>query len=165
MGVTLALQNHKPLIKDHNDVIRMVREINSPNLQICLDAPLMPDKSLETMREAAQAVGSMQVMSHFGGEFNRNPDGSITGVDRIDGVITGTTNQYYTDFASAMSEIGYRGYTSYELCHQLPVINGQTVGIEFADKNAQLAVEFMRTIIKEAYAKKPAAAALQPVAA
>ncbi len=95
MGVILALQNHKPLIKDHNDVICMVREVNSPHLQICLDAPLMPDKSLAAMREAAQAVGSMQVMSHFGGEFDRNPDGSITGVDRIDGVITGTTNQYY----------------------------------------------------------------------
>ncbi len=63
-----------------------------------------------------------------------------------------------------MSEIDYRGYTSYELCHQLPVINGETVGIEFADKNAQLAVEFMRTIIKEAYAKKPSAV-LQPMAA
>jgi len=102
MGVTLALQNHKPLIKDHRDVLRMVREVNSPHLKICLDAPLMPDKSAATMREAAQAVGSLQVMSHFGGEFARNPDGSITGVDRIDGVVTGETNQYYRDFARAM---------------------------------------------------------------
>jgi len=60
----------------------MVREVNSPHLKICLDAPLMPDKSLAAMREAAQAVGPLQVMSHFGGEFDRNPDGSITGVDR-----------------------------------------------------------------------------------
>jgi sugar phosphate isomerase/epimerase len=148
MGVTLALQNHKPLIKDHHDVLRMVREVNSPNLKICLDAPLMPDKSLAAMREAAQSVGSMQVMSHFGGEFDRNADGTITGVDRIDGVITGETNQYYRDFARAMREIGYHGYTSYELCHQLPVVNGETVGIEFAHKNAQLAAEFMREIIK-----------------
>ena len=52
MGVTLALQNHKPLIKDHRDVLRMVREVNSPHLKICLDAPLMPDKSAAAMREA-----------------------------------------------------------------------------------------------------------------
>jgi len=156
MGVTLALQNHKPLIKDHRDVLRMVREVNSPHLQVCLDAPLMPDKSPAAMREAAQAVGSMQVMSHFGGEFDRNPDGSITGVDRIDGVVTGETNQYYRDFARAMREIGYQGYLSYELCHQLPVVNGATVGIEFAHKNAQLAAEFMREIIRTEYAKKPA---------
>jgi sugar phosphate isomerase/epimerase len=156
MGVTLALQNHKPLIKDHNDVLRMVNEVNSPHLQVCLDAPLMPDKSLAAMREAAHAVGPRQVMSHFGGEFDRNPDGSITGVDRIDGVVTGETNQYYRDFARSMREIDYHGYTSYELCHQLPVVNGQTVGIEFAHKNAQLAVEFMREIIRSEYAKKPA---------
>jgi sugar phosphate isomerase/epimerase len=156
MGVTLALQNHKPLIKDHHDVLRMVREVNSPHLKICLDAPLMPDKSAGAMRAAAQAVGALQVMSHFGGEFDRNPDGSITGVDRIDGLITGETNQYYHDFARAMNEIGYNGYTSYELCHQLPVVNGETVGIEFAHKNAQLAAEFMREIIKAEYSKKPA---------
>jgi sugar phosphate isomerase/epimerase len=155
MGVTLALQNHKPLIKDHHDVLRMIREVNSPHLKICLDAPLMPDKSAGVIREAAKAVGSLQVMSHFGGEFDRNPDGSITGVDRIDGLITGETNQYYHDFARAMNEIGYNGYASYELCHQLPVVNGETVGIEFAHKNAQLAAEFMGEIIKAEYSKKP----------
>jgi sugar phosphate isomerase/epimerase len=154
-GVTLALQNHKPLINDHRDVLRMVSEVNSPHLKVCLDAPLMPDKNAEAIREAALAVGSMQVMSHFGGEFDRNPDGSITGVDRIDGVITGETNQYYRDFARAMREIGYEGYTSYELCHQLPVIDGETVGIEFAHKNAQLAAEFMREIIRTEYAAGP----------
>ncbi len=55
-----------------------------------------------------------------------------------------------------MHEIGYRGYISYELCHQLPVVNGETVGIEFAHKNAQLAAEFMREIIKADYSTKPA---------
>ena len=155
MGVTLALQNHKPLIKNHHDVLRMVREVNSPHLQVCLDVPLMPDKSAATIRAAAREVGALQVMSHFGGEFDRNPDGSIKGVDRIDGVVTGETNQYYRDFAQAMREIGYRGYISYELCHQLPVVNGETVGIEFAHKNAQLAAEFMRGIIQTEYAKHP----------
>lgn len=146
-GVTLALQNHRPLIKDHNDVLRMVREVDSPHLQVCLDAPLMPDKSLATIRQAARAVGSRQVMSHFGGEFERQPDGSIKGVDRHDGVIQGETNQYYKDFVRAMHEIGYQGYISYELCHQLPVVNGQTVDIEFAHHNAQLAAQFMRQLI------------------
>jgi len=166
MGVTLALQNHKPMIKDHRDVLRMVREVDSPHLKICLDAPLMPDKSLSAMREAAQAVGSMQVMSHFGGEFDRNSDGSITGVDRIDGIVTGETNQYYRDFVRAMHEISYAGYISYELCHQLPVVNGDTVGIEFAHKNARLAAEFMRQIIRDEYANKPAITARsEPVSA
>ncbi|MGO8697301.1 MAG: sugar phosphate isomerase/epimerase family protein [Limisphaerales bacterium] len=149
-GVTLALQNHRPVIRDYEDVLRMVREVNSPHLKVCLDAPLMLDKSRKAMAVAAHAVGPLQVLSHFGGEFERQPDGSIRGYERNDGVIEGETNQYYLDFAAAMNSIGYEGYTSYELCHQLPVIDGQTVGIEFADQNAQLAAEFMRQIIAAA---------------
>jgi len=47
-----------------------------------------------------------------------------------------------------MKEIGYQGYVGYELCHPLPVIKGQTVGVEFAEKNAQLAAEFMKGLIQ-----------------
>jgi sugar phosphate isomerase/epimerase len=155
-GVTLALQNHPPLIKDHNDVLRMVREVDSPHLQVCLDAPLMKDKSAAAMNEAARAVGGRQVMSHFGGEFERLPDGSIRGFERNDGVIGEDTREYYTDFARAMRDIGYKGYVSYELCHDLPKENGQTVGVEFAHKNARLAAEFMRQIIDQTSAREKA---------
>src|SRR5215471_13819148 len=102
-GVTLALQNHRPVIKDWPDVLRMVKEVNSPALQVCLDAPLMLDKSADSMRAAARAVGSLQVLSHFGGEFERRADGSIRGFERNDGVVEGETNQYYQDFVAAMS--------------------------------------------------------------
>ena len=47
-----------------------------------------------------------------------------------------------------MKEIGYNGYIGYELCHQLPVVNGQTVDIEYAHENAKLAAEFMRNLIE-----------------
>jgi sugar phosphate isomerase/epimerase len=147
-GVTLALQNHRPVIKDHNDVLRMVREVNSPHLKVCLDAPLMLDKSAGAMLEAARAVGPLQALSHIGGEFERRADGSIRGYERHDGVVGGETNQYYRDFVAAMRDIGYDGYFSYELCHQLPLENGQTVGIEFAHRNAELAAEFMREMFK-----------------
>jgi len=134
-GVTLALQNHKPVIKDYQDVLRMVREVNSPHLKVSLDAPIMADKSPENIRRAAKAVGSLQVLSHFGGEYERGPDGKVEGA------------KFYPHFIRAMREIGYNGYIGYELCHPLPVVNGQTVGIEYAEKNAQLAAEFMRGLI------------------
>ncbi len=165
VGVTLALQNHKPLITDHRDVLRMVDEVDSPFLQVCLDAPLMPDKSAEAMMEAARAVGSRQILSHFGGEFDRNANGEIIGVDRIDGIVVGETKQYYRDFTRAMRAIGYTGYTSYELCHQLPVVEGETVGIEFAHHNAKLAAEFMREIIAEEYAQPADASSKEQIAA
>jgi len=50
-------------------------------------------------------------------------------------------------------DIGYRGYAGFELCHPLPVVNGKTVGIDFVDKNSQLAAEYMRGILAEAKRK------------
>jgi len=153
-GVTLALQNHPPLIRDHHDVLRMVKEVGSPRLQVCLDAPLMKDRSTAAIHAAAGLVGSRQVMSHFGGEFERQDDGRIRGFERNDGMVGEDTRQYYTDFARAMREIGYHGAISYELCHDLPMVNGQTVGIDYAHKNARLAAEFMREIVDQASGKR-----------
>ena len=136
-GVILALQNHAPVIRDYKDVLQMVEEVNSPNLKVSLDVPIMVDKSPENIQRAAKAVGNLQVLSHFGGEYERDTDGKVKGAE------------FYTPFVRAMHEIGYSGYLSYELCHPLPIVNGQTVGIEYAEKNAQLAGEFMRGLITE----------------
>lgn len=134
-GITLALQNHKPVITTHHDVLRMVREVDSPHLKVSLDAPIMPEKTPEYVRQAALDVGPLQALSHFGGEYERGADGEVKGED------------FYPYFVRAMREIGYRGYIGYELCHTLPAVNGETVGIEYAEKNAQLAAEFMRGLI------------------
>ena len=142
-GVTLALQNHKPVIIDYPEVLKMVGEVNHPNLKISLDAPIMDDKSAANITKAATLVGDRQVLSHFGGEFERGADGKVIGYGNYKDL------GYYRDFVRSMHEIGYNGYMSYELCHPLPVVNGQTVGIEFAEKNAQLAAEFMKGLIAE----------------
>jgi sugar phosphate isomerase/epimerase len=162
-GVTLALQNHRPVINDHRDVLRMVREVGSPHLKVCLDAPLMPDRSAPAIRQAAGEVGPLQVLSHFGGEFERRPDGTVRGFDQMDGLVRGDTNEYYREFVRAMRDIGYEGYMSYELCHPLPVVDGQTVDIGYAHRNAQLAAEFMRELI-ESEAAPAGAASAQAVA-
>ncbi len=138
-GVTLALQNHAPIVTSYKDVLRMIREVNSPHLKACLDLPLLSDKSPEGIRAAAAGVGSLQALSHFGGEFERAADGSI---------VNDHEQEAFPHFVRAMRQIGYNGYMGYELCHPLPVVDGQTVGIEFAEKNAQLAAEFMRGVLK-----------------
>jgi sugar phosphate isomerase/epimerase len=136
-GVVLALQNHAPVIRDYRDVLRMVKEVNSPSLKVSLDAPIMADKSPENIRRAAKAVGNLQVLSHFGGEYDRDKNGKVEGA------------AFHKPFIRAMHEIGYSGYLSYELCHPLPKVRGRTVGIEYAEKNARLAAEFMRGLITE----------------
>ncbi|MCX6901586.1 MAG: sugar phosphate isomerase/epimerase [Verrucomicrobia bacterium] len=140
-GVTLALQNHGPVIEDHPDILRMIREVASPHLKACLDAPLLKDKSDAATRQAALGVRSLQVLSHFGGEYERNANGRAF-------VHKGQQNM--PAFIRAMREIGFNGYFGYELCHPLPVVEGQTVGRDFADKNARLACEYLKSVIAEA---------------
>ncbi len=140
-GVTLALQNHGPVIETHHDVLRMVREVGSPHLKVCLDAPLLPEKDDAYARQAALDVGGLQVLSHFGGQYERGADGAVV-LDK------GVPN--LPAFVRAMREIGYEGYFDYELCFPQPIVDGERVGVEYVDKHVQMAAEYMRGVIAQA---------------
>ena len=127
-------------------MLRMIAEVGSPVLKACFDAPLAHLAGVTDMRAASADVGSLQVLSHFGGEYDRGQDGRIRGVVwNRDG--SRTPENYYADFVRGMADINYRGYVGFELCHPLPQTDGVTVGLEFADLNAQLAAEYMRGLI------------------
>lgn len=145
-GITLALQNHAPVTNSPGDMLRMIRDVGSPHLKACLDAPLAAKQGIASMRDTARSVAGLQVLSHFGGEYDRESGGSVSGWVRHPDM-TLTREDYYADFTAGMRDIGYEGYTGYELCHPLPPVNGEPVGLDFADKNAQLAAEYMRNVI------------------
>ena len=139
-GVTLALQNHPPVIsRGYIDSLRMVKEVASPHLKICFDARLEHTLDEAAVRKAVNEVGALQTLWHFGGEYDRGPEG-----------ITVKGDEKAMAEALGLYDTGYRGYAGFELCHPLPVINGQTVGLDFVDKNAQLAAEYMRGVLGEA---------------
>jgi sugar phosphate isomerase/epimerase len=138
-GVTLALQNHAPVINDYRDVLRMVREVGSPHLKACFDARLEHGKDDEYIRKATVEVGALQALSHYGGEYRQGPAGiEVIGGEQCLAEVRG------------LLEIGYRGYFGYELCHPLPVVDGRTVGVEYVHENARLAAEYMHGVIAEA---------------
>jgi sugar phosphate isomerase/epimerase len=132
-GVTLALQNHPPVAKECADVLRMVREVASPSLKVCFDAGMEPNKDPEHIRKTSLEVGALQALAHFGGEFEDSADPAP-----------------YLAQVKGLLAAGYRGFIGYELCHPLPVVNGRTVGIEYADRCARLAGPFLRKVIAQA---------------
>ncbi len=138
-GVTLALQNHPPVIKGIGDVLRMVREVGSPNLKVCFDARLEHEMTPEDVVKASAEVGALQVLSHYGNEY-----------DEVNGQIVLKKDELIKAQVRGLLDIGYKGYLGFELCHPLPVVDGRLVGIEFADKNARLAARFLRETIAEA---------------
>src|SRR5436305_1062154 len=138
-GVTLALQNHPPVIKGYADALRMVKEVASPRLKICFDARLEHGLDDAGVRRGLNEVGALQTIWHFGGEYDRGPSG-----------ITVKGDEKALAEALGLMDIGYKGYAGFELCHALPVVDGKTVGLDFVDKNAQLAAEYLRGILAEA---------------
>jgi sugar phosphate isomerase/epimerase len=156
-GVTLALQNHRPVLKTYHDMLKMIHEVNSPHLKACLDAAIMEKKDPAYLRQAVYDTGALQVQSHFGGDFEQSAPEAPIRIRSVKGQWAGPylyegyqTEDIYTPFIQALLETGYRGYIGYELCHPLPVVNGKTVGIDYVDKSARLAPQYLRGIIAEA---------------
>ena len=139
-GLILALQNHAPVInRGYIDVLKIVREVASPHLKVCFDARLEHSLDEAGVRKAVNEVGPLQALWHFGGEYDEGPGGiALKGDEKALGEALG------------LLDIGYKGWAGFELCHPLPVVNGETVGIEFVDKNSRLALTYMRNILAEA---------------
>jgi len=116
----------------------MVKEVASPHLKICFDARL---STLWTRLAFARRERGRLTANHLALRRRIRPrsDGiKVKGDEKAVGEMLG------------LLDIGYKGYAGFELCHPLPVVNGKTVGLNFVDKNAQLAAEYMRGILAEA---------------
>ncbi len=138
-GIVLALQNHPPVIQSYRDCLRMLREIDSPDLKICFDGRLEKGLNEGEVERATREVGSLQVLSHYGGEYDEGPQGiTISPGEKCAGEVHGLMGG------------GYRGYLSYELCHPLPLVDGGAPGIDFVDKNARLAAIYLKDLIEQA---------------
>lgn len=144
-GVVMALQNHAPLIRHWKDCYDLVREVNSPWLKVCLDLPLLGRYDGEWVRQAALTVGDLQVHSHFGGEFYRDGAGRVQPKPWS----FGQSLPDYGYFIRLMKEVGYDGYFCYELCHPVLSDAHEPLGLDYVDEQAQLAQEFMGTLLKE----------------
>ncbi len=147
-GVTLALQNHGPVIESYQDMLKMIRQIGSPALRACLDAPSLPAHDAATVRQAVLDVGPLQAHSHFGGEFLRNDDGRVEfnahpwlwepDVDNM-------------AFVEALKQVGYDGYLCYEFCHLAVDPDGRGPRERaYVDTQAALACEYMTDVLRAA---------------
>ncbi len=144
-GVVMALQNHAPLIRSWKDVYDIVNEVNSPWLRVCLDLPIFEKQDKQYIANAVRTIGKLQVHSHFGGEYYRDQDGVIQ--PKMLDYYAGGIMPDYTYYIGLMNEIGYNGYFTFELCHQLLNKDHSVAGIEFVHEQVDLAREYMSKIV------------------
>ena len=149
-GVVLALQNHEPIIKDYRDMLDFVKEVDSPWLKCCFDAPccgyVEEVQTDEYIRKATLDVGNLQTLSHANAEFEEKTDGSI-GMIHYDNHMALTN---YPMFIKTLKEIGYDGYVGYEFCH-MPFHNNTILGYnDYIENQIRLAQKYFRGLIENA---------------
>jgi sugar phosphate isomerase/epimerase len=142
-GVVLALQNHAPVTNTYQGTLEMIREVDSPWLKACIDAPHLADQSDEAVGEALRETGATQVWSHFGGYRETLGDRVIE--DTGEGEIAVN----YPAFFRGLHEIGYTGFVAYEGCGPA-LVGHQYRGVEEVDRRAKIALAYMQRQIAAA---------------
>jgi len=149
--VILALQNHSELTLHHLDLLRMIEEVNSPNLRIALDPPYvcMSEASYEAAVEACRE----HIVYSTASDFIRIPNPVNT---RVPGFLhysigyfilyekktvpLGKGDVDYPTFFSNLKKIGYDDYLAYEICS--PIIGGGSE--ESLDRCAMESLMYMK---------------------
>ena len=149
-GVTLALQNHAPVLRvGYEDTLEMMRDIDRPNVGLCLDAPLFQERqSDDYIREAVRACGEHVRLTHYGAwNFGESPDGRAfqEPAPSFGGLIN------YKTFLSELQRVGFDGYVVSEYC--LPCVrNHRIAGIEEIDRATRLSLAYMKSLVPAAQA-------------
>ncbi|MGH9372613.1 MAG: sugar phosphate isomerase/epimerase family protein [Vicinamibacterales bacterium] len=145
-GITLALQNHAPVLRvGYEDTLAMMREIDRPNVGLCLDVPLFESRqSDEYIREAVQACGEHVLLTHYGAwNFRQGGHGEV-----VQGPAPGFGGQInYERFLAELQQAGYDGYVVSEYC--LPCIKDHCIaGIDEIDRANTMALAYMKSLVK-----------------
>lgn len=154
-GVILGLQNHSEIGYYHEDVLDIIREVGSKNLKVVLDAPSVTLTGAP-LDKVVHQVGKLIVHSNLSDHQFRplirsaEPASAYMGlgsykVNRWWGVPLGEGEIDYKTFVRALTEIGYNGFLSYEICS--PIGGGGAE--ENLDKAAKKALNYMRNLIAE----------------
>jgi len=145
MGITLALQNHAPVLaKGYEDTLNMMQEIDRKNVKLCIDVPLFYERqSDEYIREAVQKCGKDLLHTHYGAwNFRETSDGEIV---QDPSPSTGELINYAA-FIEELHNIGYKGYLTSEYC--LPVYkHHQFAGIEEVDHATKITLQYMKQLV------------------
>jgi sugar phosphate isomerase/epimerase len=146
MGLTLALQNHAPVLRPgYEDTLAMLQEVDRKNVKMCLDVPLFYDRQEdEYVREAVQRCRKHIVHTHYGAwNFSEPAKGEIV---QEPSPSTGELINYHA-FVEALQQIDYDGYLTSEYC--LPVIqNHKVAGIEEIDHATKISLQYMKQLVR-----------------
>jgi sugar phosphate isomerase/epimerase len=144
-GVTLALQNHAPVLRvGYEDTLAMMRDVRRANIGLCLDAPLFQDRQGDDyIREAVRACAGHVLLTHYGAwNFGESASGAV--VQEPAPSFGGLIN--YRTFLAELQAAGYDGFLVSEYC--LPCVKDyRMAGIEEVDRANALSLAYMKSLV------------------
>jgi sugar phosphate isomerase/epimerase len=147
-GITLALQNHAPVLRTgYEDTRAMMLEVDRPNVGLCLDVPLFKERqSDEYIAEAVRACGDRILLTHYGAwNFDRSDAGEV--VQEPAPSVGGEIN--YGRYLAELQRAGYDGYLVSEYC--LPCVKDYRIaGVEEVDRATSMGLEYMKKLVTQA---------------
>ena len=147
MGITLALQNHAPVLTPgYEDVLAMMEEIDRKNVKLCLDVPLFYDRqSDDYVRTSVEKTAEHIILSHYGAwNFSETEDGEV--IQDPAPSFGGQIN--YKAFFKALQQNNFDGYMVSEYC--LPVLkNHKLCGIEEVDHATRITLRYMKNLVQK----------------
>jgi sugar phosphate isomerase/epimerase len=154
-GVILGLQNHSEIGCHHEDILDIIKEVESKNLKVILDASYVTITG-EPIPKVVHQMGNLIVHSHLSDHIFRplirwsqpaSPQMTLGPykVNRWWGVPVGEGDIDYKTFVRALMEIGYQGFLSYEICG--PLKGGGFE--ENLDKTAKKTLNYIRSLIAD----------------
>jgi len=148
-GVTLVVQNHHDIGVHHDAMYWLLKEVNLPNVKAAFDAwaPTLQGLNAEEIRSAILKMKPF-IVHTTAADYVRLPryhyehnltnylqrDVSVRAVPMGEGIID------YETFFNTLKEIGYQGYTAYEMCE---VLDGGG-DIENLDRTAKKFLEYVK---------------------
>ena len=147
LGITIALQNHAPVIRPgYEDALEMMEEIGRDNVKLCLDVPLFQERqSDEYIREAVDRCADAIVLTHYGAwNFSATDSGEV--FQEVSPSFGGPIN--YKAYLRELHRIEYQGYLVSEYC--LPCVkNHRFAGEEEIDRGNRWALSYMKDLLRE----------------
>jgi len=166
-GVTLALQNHPPVIESFRDTIEMIEEVGNDSLKACIDLELLlssgdldpNSENLENkLLEIYGECKDLLVFMHIGDSITRQGKilwlagggGSRLRAERIERTVLGegVFGKIGEPFMKALKQINYNGFLSYEVCSPR-YVKQALIDFETLEREVSEGVKYLRKLISK----------------
>ena len=146
-GVVLALQTHPEILGNNEETLQMLEEVDSPNLKVGLDLPLLESQDHDFIRRIVSKMKDHMVYSHT---ISLAKNQTIGGAPYSwEEVAPGSEKDpmQWEVFIQALKENNYKGLLSAEICSPVVTKDHRLGTIKTIDERYHESKEYLKGLL------------------